>query len=160
MPNKPGGFERHRLAAGIGAADDQLPLRVVQSQRQRNDRCLPRPQTLFEQRVPRLGELQHRRRRVGKPRTYALELGGKTSPGLQTVDLGQNRRALGDRMGLHPNLSRHRQKNPTGLSLFFLDQPHQLVVLLNGLERLQVNRLPAGGSAMHHARQCAAYAPT
>ena len=123
---------------------------VVQSQRQRNHGCLPRPQPLFEQRVPRLRELKHRRCWIGKPRTYAFELGGKTSPSLQTIELGQNRRALCDGMGLHPNLPRHGQKNAPGLGLLFFDQPHQLIVLLDGLERLQVNRLPAGGGAMHH----------
>ncbi len=101
--------------------------------------------------MARLRELKHRRRRIGKPRTYACKLGGKASPSLQAIQLGQNRRALCDGMGLHPNLPRHGQKNAPGLGLFFFDQPHQFVILLDGLERLQVDRLPARRSAMHHS---------
>ena len=78
MPSRPGGLERHRLAAGIGTADDELPLLVVQRQGQRNHGCLPRAQALFEQRVARLLELKHRRRGLRKPGTYAVELGGKS----------------------------------------------------------------------------------
>ncbi len=50
-----------------------------------------------------------------------------------------------------PISARHGQEDAPGLGLFFFDQPHQLVVLLDGLERLQVNRLAARTGAMHHA---------
>jgi hypothetical protein len=52
---------------------------------------------------------------------------------------------------LQPDLPRHGQEDAPGLGLFFFDQPDQLVVLLDGLERLQVNRLAAGAGAMHHS---------
>ena len=142
-----GGLERDRLAAGIGAADDELPLLVVQRQGERHHRCLPRAQALFEQGMAGLLEVEHRRRRVGKAGAYAVKLGGKSSSCLQPIDLGQGGRALGDGVGLEADLPRHGQEDAPGLGLFFFDQPHQLVVLFDGLERLQVDRLAARGLA-------------
>ena len=97
-----------------------------------------------------LRELQHRRCCVGKPWTNAVKLGRETSPRLQPIQLRQDRRSLCDGVGLHSDLARHGQEDAPGLGLLFFDQPHQLVILLDGLERLQVDRLPTRRRAMHH----------
>ncbi len=145
------GLQCDRLAAGIRAADDELALGIVERQGERHHRCLPRAQALFEQGMAALREFQHRRRRVCKARPNAIKLSSKATPRLEPVDLSQGGRALSDCVGLLSDLLRHRQEDASGLGLFFFDQPHQLVVLLDGLERLEVNRLAAGGGAMYHA---------
>ena len=50
-----------------------------------------------------------------------------------------------------PDSLRHLQQNAMNLRLLFLQQPHQLVVLLNSFQRLNKHRLPAGAGAVHHA---------
>ena len=159
MVSKPAVLSATVLPPGIGAADDELPLLVVQRQGERHHGCLPHAQALFEQRVAGLLEVEHRRRRVSEAGAYAVKLGGKSPSCLQPIDLGQGGRTLGDGVGLEAYLPGHGQEDAHGLGLFFFDQPHQLVVLLDGLERLQVDRLPARTGRHAPRRGCAAYAP-
>ncbi len=50
---------------------------------------------------------------------------------------------------------RHLKQNAMNLGLLVLQQPHQFVVLLDGLQRLDEHRLPAGAGAVDHALHAA-----
>src|SRR6202789_3095815 len=95
-------------------------------------------------------QLQRRRRGFRKTWTDAVELSGKPAPRLQAVELGERGSTLGNGIGLQADLPRHGQEDAPGFRLLFFDQPHQFVVLFDGLERFQVNGLSAGRGAMHH----------
>jgi hypothetical protein len=60
-----------------------------------------------------------------------------------------------DRIRVLPDSLRHLQQNAMNLRLLFLQQSHQLVVLLNSFERLNKHGLPAGTGAVHHALHAA-----
>src|ERR1700722_2789760 len=49
------------------------------------------------------------------------------------------------------NLRGERDKYAVNLFVFFFDEAHQLVVLLDGFERLHIHRLPGRTGAVHHA---------
>ena len=50
------------------------------------------------------------------------------------------------------HLPRERDKDAVNLFLLLLDEAHQFVVLLDGLERFYINRLPRGTGSVNHAR--------
>ena len=55
-------------------------------------------------------------------------------------------------MRVAAHLARERDKDAMNLGLLFFDQADQLVVLLDGFERLDVDRLPRRTGAVDHAR--------
>ena len=68
------------------------------------------------------------------------------------LHLGQHRCSQQDRIRLLADGPRHRHQNPMNLALLFVQQPHQLVVLFDGLQRLNKHRLPRRRRPMNHPR--------
>ena len=96
-------------------------------------------------------QLEQRRLGVSKARADAVKISGKAAaPGARRAEPVCRRpgRWHGPCSPISAVIARKMRR---GLGLFLFDQPYQLVVLLDGLERLQVDRLPAGAGAMDHA---------
>src|SRR5208282_2439368 len=56
-----------------------------------------------------------------------------------------------DRIRVFSDLARHFQQDAVNLGLFFIQQAHQFVVLLDGFERLDKHGLSAGTGTVNHA---------
>ena len=56
-----------------------------------------------------------------------------------------------DRVGVFTDAAGHLQQNPVDFRLFFVQQPDQFVILLDGFEGFDKNRLPAGTRAVDYA---------
>ena len=84
-------------------------------------------------------------------RGHAVVIVGKASAGLEAIDQRQHARALPQAMGIAAHLASESDKDAMDLGLLFLDEADQFVVLFDGLERLDVNRLPRGAGAVDHA---------
>ena len=86
---------------------------------------------------------------------YAVVVASKTGAGLQAIDEREDPRAFNESGGVAADLAGERNKDAMNLSLLFFDQAHQLVVLLDGFERLDVDRLSRGADAMDDAGDAA-----
>ena len=107
-----------------------------------------RAQMPFEQRMA--GGFQAQQ--IGRNgRGHAVVVAGKAGAGLQAIDQRQHARAFDQAMSVAAHLAGERDKDAVNLGLLFFDQAHQFVVLLDGFQRLDVNRLPRGAGAVNHA---------
>ena len=120
-----------------------------QFQGQRNDVSAGCPQTLFKQRMPPAFNLQPLcvQKSARRSRTRA-----QTAPAPAGCPPAPARARPHQALRVAAHLPRERHKDAVNLRLLFFDQPHQLVVLLDGLKRLHVHRLPRRTRAMNHAR--------
>ncbi len=132
------GLERHRFAACIGAADDELAFCAGQFQNQGDDRTSGSAQAFFEKRVATTFNLQQL---LSKTRRNAIEGVGEASARQQAVDKSEYACAFDKARRIATHLPREGNKDAVNLRLLVFKQPHQLVVLLDGFERLDVDRL-------------------
>ena len=97
--------------------------------------------------------LHQKLRRVvsGEGRRGALVLFCEARPRLQRIHFRQDRGARRECLRLARDLARHLHEDAMDLGLLLIEQADQLVVLLDGLERLNVDRLAAAAGAVHHA---------
>ena len=86
-----------------------------------------------------------------KARRNAVEVARKARPRQQAVDQRQHARAFNQTVRVAAHLPRERDKDAMNLRLLLFDEPHQLVVLLDGFERLHIDRLPRRARAVNHA---------
>jgi hypothetical protein len=85
------GLQRDGLAAGVGAADDELALRGGQLQRERDDMAAVQAEMPFEQRMAGGFEAQQ----IGRVlRGHAIVIAGKAGAGLQAVDQRKDARSF------------------------------------------------------------------
>ena len=117
-------------------------------QSERNDAAAGGAQALFKQRMAASVEAQ----KIGRDgRSHAIVIAGKTGAGLQAVNQRQHARAFAQAVSIAADLAGERDKDAVNLSLLFFDEPHQLVVLLDGLKRFDVDGLAGRTGAVHHA---------
>ncbi len=83
--------------------------------------------------------------------SHAVVVAGKAGAGLQAIHQRQHARAFAQFVGIAAHLPGERHKDAMNLRLFFLDEAHQLVVLLDGLQRLDVDGLARRACAVDHA---------
>ena len=147
-----GGLERDGLAARVGAADNHLPRRCSQLQRERNDLAAGCTKPLFEQRMTG----RFKAKKIGRNRrSHAVVIAGKAGAGLQAVNQSKHSSAVHQPMGIAAHLPGEGDKDAMNLSLLVFQQAHQFVVLLDGFERLHVDRLPRRAGAVNYAANTA-----
>ena len=74
-------------------------------------------------------------------RRNAIVVAGEAGAGLQAVNQREDARAFNQAMRIAADLAGERDKDAMNLGLLFFNQADQLVVLLDGFERLDVDRL-------------------
>ena len=86
-------------------------------------------------------------------KTTGTQLYSSAKPRFGKLQLQFARTSTAARIGsaCSPDAARHLDQNAVNLRLLFIEQPHQLVVLFDGFERLDENGLPARAGAVHHA---------
>jgi len=109
-------------------------------------------QVLFEQRMARGFETKQIGRNRGGD---AVEAAGKAGAGQEAIDLGENASALDQRMRVAGDLAREGDEDAMDLGLFLFEKADELVVLLDGFERLDVNGQARGAGAVNDARDAA-----
>src|SRR5207253_7457671 len=87
---------------------------------------------------------------VGQGNRHAVVVFGKTSFGELQFQFTQNFGRNQNRIRMLADETGHLQQDAMNLSLLFLQQSHELVILLNGFQRLDKNRLPARTRAMNY----------
>ena len=81
----------------------------------------------------------------------AVVLFSEARLGKLQFQLRQDLDRLRQGVGVLAQTAGHLQQNAMNLRLLVFQQPHQIVVLLDGLQRLDENGLPAGRCAVGHA---------
>ena len=117
-------------------------------QAQRHYRSALRPQIALQQRMPRAFQPQHA---VADLRLDAAIIFGEARFSELQLHFRHDVDGRGDRRPMLGYAAGHLQQDAMHLSLLLLQQAHQFVVLLDGLQRLHKNRLAAGADAMHYA---------
>ena len=147
------GLERDGFAAGVGAADDELALCGGEFESERDDAAAGCAKMPFEQRMAGGFEAQ----KIGRDsRGHAVVVAGKAGAGLEAIDQRQDARAFDQSMSVAAHLAGERHEDAVNLGLLFFDEADQFVVLLDGFQRLHVDRLTRGADAVDHAADCAA----
>ena len=139
------GFQRDRFAAGIGAADQQRAAVFIQFQAHRYGRFAPPPQHVLAQQQP-----------FAEARDDAIELDRKARLGEDQIQLRHNCQRLADGIGVAAQTVRHFEQDAVDFAGFLFAQPHQLVVEVDGFERLDEQGVPAGADAVDDAIELAA----
>src|SRR6185312_8953258 len=79
----------------------------------------------------------------------------KASAGQQTVNQRKHASPGDEALRVRPHLAREGDEDAMDFRLFLFDEAHQLVVLLDGFKRLDVNRLSRRTGAVNHAGDAA-----
>ena len=69
----------------------------------------------------------------------------------QRFDFCQDGCTFADDSGVACDLARHGEEDAVDFGLLVFEQPHQIVVQLNGFERFEIDGLAAGASAVNDA---------
>ena len=85
----------------------------------------------------------------------AVVVAGKAGAGLEAIDERKNARAFDESLSIAAHLAGERHKDAVNLGLLFFDEADQLVVLLDGFKRLDVDRLTRRAGAVDHAADAA-----
>ena len=146
------GLQCNRLASRVRPGYDQLALVVREFDGDRHHAQSPGAQGPLQQRMA--GAAQYEPRLGALPRESYLGtvvVFGKARFGELQFDFGQHVGCKRDGVGLRGDALGHLQQDAVDFGLLFFQQPHQLVVLLDGLQRLDEYRLAAGADPVHHA---------
>ena len=115
-------------------------------------------QLAFQQRMTRVAQNQEHRRAqvfaafIGQQlHRDAVELFGEARLGELQFQLGQRFHRSQQRVGLLAQTRGHLQQDAMNLRLLVVQEPHQIVVLLNRLQRLDENGLAAGRRSVRHS---------
>ena len=92
-----------------------------------------------------------RQQLCSKSRRGAVKGAREARPRQQAIHKREHSCALDQSMRVAGDLPRERDKNAVNFFLLLFDQPHQLVVLLDGLERFHIHRLPRRAGPVNHA---------
>ena len=87
---------------------------------------------------------------VGQGNRHAVVVFGETSFGELQFQFTQNFGRSADCVGVFADETGHLQQDAMNLSLLFLQQSHELVILLNGFQRLDKDGLPARTRAVNY----------
>src|SRR6266481_7215455 len=82
---------------------------------------------------------------------YAVVVFGEAGFGELKFQFGEDVGSGQNRVGVFSNLARHLEEDAMNLGLFFIEQAHEFVVLLDGFERLDKGGLSAGTGAVDDA---------
>ena len=93
---------------------------------------------------------------LAEARNGAIELDGEARLGEDQFELAHGDQGLADGIGVAAQAVGHLAQDAVDLAGLFLGQPHQLVVQVDGFERLDEQRVAAGAGAVDHAVQLAA----
>ena len=145
-------LERYRLAAGIGAADEQRAPIAGQFQADGHHGFMAAAQHVIEQRVARV--LQ--RQAVAEAGDDTPEIQGEPGFGEDQFQFRHSDQGLTYGFAVSPQAVRHLQQDAMDLARLILGQAHQFIVQVNGLERLHEQRVAAGTGAVNHAIDLAA----
>ncbi len=85
----------------------------------------------------------------------AVVVFGEAGFGELEFEFGEDVGGGQNRIRVFADLARHFEQDAMDLGLFFIQQAHQFVVLLDGFERLDKDGLSAGTGAVHHALHAA-----
>ncbi len=96
-------------------------------------------QHVLEQRVARVFEQEA----VAEAGDGAIELGGEARLGEDQLQLRHGDQRLANGIGVGAQAVGHLQQNAVNLARLFLVEPHQLVVEVDGFERLDEQGVPA-----------------
>ena len=135
---QPGSFQRDGFAARVRPGNDQLPRVGLHGEREW-DRLAGSfafgrlgAHTQLQQRMARI--LQ--RQRLAKAGRRAFQIERKTCPDKVRFHLRQDARAERQRRGACGQRTRQHDQDAMNLGLLFIEQTHELVVLLDGFKRL------------------------
>ncbi len=109
-------------------------------------------EVLFEQRMAGGFEMQPIRRDGWRD---AIVVAGEAGAGQQAVDESEDAGAFDESSGIAADLAGERDEDAVDLGLLFFEQADQLVVLLDGFERLDVDGLAGGAGAVDDAGDAA-----
>ena len=138
-------LQRHRLAAGVRSGDDQHPLVGRQQEVDRRHRAPGEEQT-------GMARLAQRDRPVAERRPRAAVGAGEVRPRDQAVDLDQRVDARRDRLVLGADQRGEVGEDALHDRLLLAHGEEQLVVQLDGEERLDEERLARDRAVLHDAR--------
>ncbi len=103
-----------------------------------------------------LGVFTGRKRGIGyEAGADASKLDGKARDRLMRICLGKNRSAQDQRVRLRGDRSRHSHQDTVNFALLLIQQPSQLVVVLDGLHRFDKYGLAARARAVNHTSNLA-----
>src|SRR6266446_2287374 len=149
------GFQSDGFAASVGAGDYELAMVAFQLDGDGNDLCVLKFQIAFKERMPCAMEEQAtgvRYRFGGRQRNRdAVVVFGEAGFGELKFQFGEDVGSGQNRVGVFSNLARHLEEDAMNLGLFFIEQAHEFVVLLDGFERLDKDGLSAGTGAVDDA---------
>ena len=102
-----------------------------------------------------VAERQAARIRRAEARDHAAEIGGEVGLGEQHLEFAESMPGAADRGRVLPQPFRHLAQNPMHLARLFLGEAHQLVVQLDGFQRLEEQRVAGAAGAVDHALDAA-----
>src|SRR4029077_7293279 len=88
---------------------------------------------------------------LGERHLYAVVVFGEAGFGELEFQFGQDVGSGQDRVGVLADFARHIEEDAMDLGLFFIEQTDKFVVLLDGFERLEKDRLAARTGAVDDA---------
>ena len=149
------GLERDGLAAGVGAADDELSCFGRKDDGERDGSfgffaCFARAvgsHAEFEERMAGGGEGELLR----KGGADAVEGDGEAGAGEVGFDLGEDAGAEVDRRGVFAEGAGHGDEDAVNLGLLFVEEADEFVVLLDGFEGFDEDGLAGGRRAVDDA---------
>src|SRR3954468_1953336 len=92
---------------------------------------------------------------LSERRNYAIEIAGETRFAEDELQLRHRRKGLPDRIAVRAEPRRHLDKNAMDLAHLLFGEANEFVVEIDGFERLDEQRMPAGARAVDHAVELA-----
>src|SRR5690348_8435352 len=148
---EPDRFQGDCLAARVWSADHHYGAARFGTERelQWHSGAAVTPKGRLQHRIARLLQLQEvtcRKRRNG-----AIEIASKTSTRENRIQVRNAFRRRRERASLCPHAVSEFVENARNFDDFILTKLDEPIIQLNGFERLEKNRLPAGAGTVHHA---------
>ena len=168
-------FQGDGLAAGVGSGDHELAMVAFELDGDGDDLRVLELQIALEERMSGAVEEQASFARLGRARApvptqalvrtralvptqahrHAVVVFGEAGFGELEFEFGEDVGGGQNRIRVFADLARHFKQDAMDLALFFIQQAHQFVILLDGFERLDKHGLSAGTGAVHHALHAA-----
>ena len=150
---QPDGLEGDGFAAGIGAADQQGAAVAGSSSRVMGTGGLAAAaQHVLQQRVARVLEAEA----LAEAGDGAIELGREPGLAEDQFELGHGDQGLADGIAVGAQAVGHLEQDAVDLAHLLFGEAHELVVEIDGFERLDEERVAAGAGGVDHAIDLAA----
>ena len=144
-------FQRHGLAAGVWSADHQHAFFSAKGQSHRNNGAIFLAEFVLQHRMARAFQTQFIC--CGEFRDRGVKFPRESRARKHTVEFRNCPGCRQQRSTDHLQLFRERPQNPHDFRGFILRKLHELVVGLDGLERLHKYCLPRRARSVYHSRK-------